>query len=120
MTRLLLAMLMLGKFHDGYEAENNGVGINIVIVHDGPRCRELDNCAWMLMWSAKKQSETAEFRVFVAGKNTPAIPPVTVPGKRTAALDAHNPVFAVPLNTVAQIEITLRNGAKEVVHAEFR
>ncbi len=117
--RILLAMLMLGKFHDGYTGENNGIGINIVIVHDGPRCRELDNCAWMLMWSAKKQSETAEIAVFVAGKNEPARM-ATVPGKRTAALDVHNPVFLVPLNTVAQIDITLRNGTKEVVHAEFK
>ncbi len=69
--------------------------------------------------TTEKQSETAEIAVFVAGKNEPARM-ATVPGKRTAALDAHNPVFQVPLNTVAQIEITLRNGMKEVVHAEFR
>ena len=108
----------LGVFYDGYQAENRGVGMNIAIVHDGPRCRALKNCAWMVMWSAKRYTETAEIAVTVAGKDAPALVAI-VPGGKNSRLDQHNPVFDIPLASVSGIEFILRNGIREVGRARF-
>lgn len=123
--KLLLVLLVMaahaqsGRFFDGYEAENHGIGINIAIVHDGPRCRELKNCSWAVMWSSKKNAETAEIAVSVAGMDSPVAVAI-VPGRRDAKLDAHNPVFEIPLASVSAIDFLLRNGTKTVGWATFK
>jgi len=108
----------LGTFTDGYEAGTKDIGINIVHVHDGPACRERKNCSWMLLWSSRRNVESAEISVFVAGKGEPA-KKLTVPGKRDSRLESHNPIFDIPLATVSAVEFKLYNGTKKVGAARF-
>jgi hypothetical protein len=111
-----------GRFFEGYSKKEKGISIEIRRVQDGPRCRHFDNCPWVILWTADKRSQEAFIEVTLAGMDFPVVR-AWVPGAKDAPRDKHNPVFSgedAPLKSVTQIEITLRNGTKEVRHAVFR
>lgn len=120
----LLAMAMVaeaqdGKFYDRWTATKQNVTIEIVVVHTSPGCDAFHNCPWMVKWISKKRTDTVEVGVTRAGgPPVPEIAPV-VPGKRQAPLDQQWPVFTIPLAEVAAIDLTFRNGTKEVLSVSF-
>ena len=117
-----------GRFYDGYTSKVKGITIEIHYVRDNPRCRHFDNCPWIVLWTADKRSQEAVIEVYTAGMNFP-IARAYVPGMKDTPRDKHNPIFSgedgknewgAPLKSVTQIEITLKNGEKEIKHAIFK
>ena len=117
-----------GRFYDVYAAKDHGVSVEIRRVRDNPRCRHLDNCPWVLLWSTNKRAKEAVIEVTLAGMDFPRVRAWVPAGK-----DRHNPIFSgeagvvdgrevvgAPLREVTLIEVTLLNGTKEVRRATFR
>jgi hypothetical protein len=119
MLAVTCAAQPLGRFCDGYTATDHGVSIKIQVVHTSPRMKVTGTSKWAISWRPKRQSETVEIGVTLAGFDVP-VQVVMVPGKKSAPLDQHNPVFEVPLAEVRQIDFTFRNGVKEVGVSSFK
>ncbi len=116
----------LGKFYDRYTQTKDGVSIELIVVHTEPRCLHYNSCAWSVVWDSKRQSDTVEVAVSVAGTPLPIIQ--KVPGKKATPHDKHNPIFSefstpsgvpIPLASVNAITLTFRKGTKDIKTVTF-